>query len=72
MHFGTLQHFQKSQLELVRLHTINDIKGSGKAFQIFIGQACNQIQMLMDVLTVADLLCDAGQMRDILLPVDCA
>ena len=46
---GPMEHFKKSQLQLIRLHGIYFIKGLCKAGQIFIRQACDQIQMLMDI-----------------------
>ena len=48
-HTGTLQHFQKSKLQLIRLHAIDIIEGLLKTFQILIRKSCNQIQMLMNI-----------------------
>ena len=67
---GAFQHLQKSQLQLFRLQIIHIIEGMTKGLVIFIGQPCDQIQMLMDVFPCLDLFHDASQFFKIHIAVD--
>ncbi len=48
-HSGTLQHFQKAKLQLMRPHPVNPVKRSSEAHVVLIGQAGNQIQMDVNI-----------------------
>ena len=50
LHMGAFQHLQESQLQLLRLHLVYFIEGAPETVIILIGQTCNQIQVLMDIM----------------------
>ena len=53
-HVRALQHFQKTQLKLIRPHAVYPVKGEPEAVHILKGQPRDQIQVLMDIAVFPD------------------
>ena len=69
-HIGTLQHLQKAELKLFRLHFVYIVEGTMKALDILIRKPRNQVEMLMDVAKGVDLRHTARHLVQIHRPPD--
>ena len=52
LHFGALQHFQETKLQLFRFHAVHPVKRFPKTLVILKRQTCDQIQMLVDIVVL--------------------
>ncbi|MNE53000.1 hypothetical protein D3C80_1477000 [compost metagenome] len=67
---GAAEHFEKAQLQLLRLHHEHIVKGLAEGRVILLRQAGDQIQMLVDVAAGFDFHHGTGQLGEILAALD--